>query len=82
MKNNFIKIEADKVTRAFSKQLKEALMQKNMTQSELARLTGLTEVTIHRYVTGQREPSLTNLIRVLMALGYNEIDWDITVIKE
>lgn len=82
MKNNSIKIEADKVTRAFSKQLKEALMQKNMTQSELARLTGLTEVTIHRYVTGQREPSLTNLIRVLMALGYNEIDWDITVIKE
>lgn len=36
--------------------IKLALEMRNMKQKELAKRVGMTEVTISRYVTGDREP--------------------------
>ena len=49
----------------FSERLKLAM---NMKQSELAAITGLTEVTISRYVNGQRTPKAHEIVKIAKAL--------------
>ena len=39
-----------------------------MTQKDLARETGLTESAISRFINGQRQPRLYNLIKIADAL--------------
>ena len=39
-----------------------------MNQKDLARETGLTESAISRYINGQRQPRLYNLIKIADAL--------------
>lgn len=54
----------------FSNRLKEAMKKKHrMKQSELAEATGLTEVTISRYINGYRVPKATELVRISKAVG-------------
>lgn len=55
----------------FSKNLKSALKEKHMTQSELATRTGVTESAISRYVNGSRMPNIGNLYFLAVALGVN-----------
>lgn len=52
----------------FSERLKEILRINNISQSDLAKLTGLTECTISRYVNGTRCPNLDNFIKICKAL--------------
>lgn len=53
----------------FSSRLKKALEIKGMSQSELARRTGLTVVTISRYVNLYREPTAYALRKICEVLG-------------
>ena len=46
-----------------------ALKQKNMTQRDLAEKLEVTEVTVSRWLTGDRDPSIATLTRIAGALG-------------
>ena len=48
------------------KMIEYLLCEQNMTNRELAYRTGVTEVTIGRYIKGTREPNATNLAILLM----------------
>ena len=68
----------------FAERLKEILSDK-MTQSELSKKTGITEVTISRYANGQRVPKATEIVKIAQALnvscdyllGYDEKDMSV-----
>ena len=49
--------------------LRCALGDTGVSQRELARLTGITEVTLSRYVNGNRTPKATTLKKIADALG-------------
>ena len=51
-----------------TKRLVELICEKNITQKELSMSTGLTESTISRYVSGERIPRGTNLVKLAKAL--------------
>lgn len=52
----------------FAERLRKILSYK-MTQSELAEKTGLTEVTISRYINGQRVPKATEIAKISQVLN-------------
>lgn len=54
--------------------IKLALEMRNMKQKELAKRVGMTEVTISRYVTGDREPKADAIIAICNALCVSA-DW-------
>ena len=49
--------------------IKELLKKNNINQTELARLTGITDCTMSRYISGQRVPTIKNLVRIAKALN-------------
>lgn len=49
--------------------LKKILEEKGMTQSELARLSGLDKSTISRYIKYNRTPHGDNLVKIAKVLG-------------
>ncbi len=49
--------------------IKEALVQKGISQKGLSEMTGLTESTISHYVRGDRVPRGANLAKIANALG-------------
>lgn len=51
------------------KRILKLLNEKNLTQKELAKIAGTTEVTIGRYVNDKREPSATMLASIANALN-------------
>lgn len=53
----------------FAKNLNEIMIFLEISQVELSHKTGLTQACISQYCNGTREPSLTNIIRLLNALG-------------
>lgn len=53
----------------FGKILYSILVEKGMTQRELAEKINVSEVTISRYVTGIRVPKVTNIIAMSKALN-------------
>lgn len=53
----------------FGKILYAILVEKGMTQRELAEKIDVSEVTISRYVTGIRVPKVTNIIAISKALN-------------
>lgn len=53
----------------FGKILYSILVEKGMTQRELAEKIDVSEVTISRYVTGIRVPKVTNIIAISKALN-------------
>ena len=52
-----------------TKGIKYCRVRANMTQSELAILLGVTEVTISNYERGEREPSIDNLKKMAEIFG-------------
>lgn len=62
----------------FSKRLKEARTDKNMTQKELAEKTGVSSVMISAYesknTSSGKNPALNNIYAIATALGVS-IDW-------
>lgn len=52
----------------FSKRLRCRLNELNMTQTDLARVTGLTEVSIHRYIYCERTPKSYDMLKIAKAV--------------
>ena len=50
---------------------------KGITQAKLAEMADLTEPTVCRYFKGDREPRITNMNKMLNALGY-----ELTIIEK
>jgi hypothetical protein len=48
----------------FPRRLAELLIQRNLTQLELAARIGVTRAAMSRYVSGEREPRLVTLVRI------------------
>lgn len=44
---------------------------KELSQRELAKLTGISESSIRKYEHGERKPKIENLIKIERALGIN-----------
>lgn len=55
----------------FSKRLRELRVEKNLSQSELAKLIGVTQSGIAKWETGVREPSIDVLISLSKFFGYS-----------
>lgn len=47
---------------------------RDMKQKELAKLIGLSEVTLSRYVNNEREPRVKSIVAICKALGISA-DW-------
>lgn len=47
---------------------------RDMKQRELARLIGLSEVTLSRYVNNEREPRVKSIVAICKVLGISA-DW-------
>ena len=58
---------ADKLE-LFAERLKKAMYLKDMSVAQLAKTTGIGQSTIHRYLSGEREPIYGNLIAISRAL--------------
>lgn len=52
----------------FGDNLRDSLIVARMSQNELARRSGISKITISRYVNKQRFPTLKNLINIAVAL--------------
>lgn len=55
----------------FGKNIKDILNFLEMTQGELAKKAGLTPAAISQFVSGEREPSLGTVIKILKVLPVN-----------
>ena len=49
--------------------IKEQLLKNKMTQRELAEKTGITDTTISRYISSQRIPKATEIIKIAVVLN-------------
>jgi len=54
--------------KAMGKNIRKRLIDAEMTQHELAEKVGLTDVTVSRYLNGQRQPTAYALYRISKAL--------------
>ena len=52
----------------FAKQIRRRITALNIDQRELARRAGLTEVTVSRYIKGDRKPTYDIVIRLAQSL--------------
>lgn len=66
--------EENMIYQTMGDRIKLALEMRNMKQKELAKRVGMTEVTISRYVTGDREPKADAIIAICNALCVSA-DW-------
>ena len=57
-----------------SQKLKQSMEMRGIKQCELAKATGITEVSISRYATGQRIPRTSELVIICKALCISS-DW-------
>lgn len=53
----------------FANNLKNALYNRRLTQAELAKKIGVSEMSISRYVNGKKLPSTQKLILISKAVG-------------
>jgi len=53
----------------FSERLKQALIDNNITQAQLAKMINMSKSIVSTYCSGKREPSLDSLILICKALN-------------
>ena len=58
----------DELMQEIADNISYMLEDSRMTQKELARICGVTEATISRYINAERMPSLPNLLRIAYGL--------------
>ena len=56
----------------FSINLHKVISEKRLTQSQLSKMTGITQSLLSRYITGQRIPGIYNLHKLCEALECSE----------
>jgi repressor LexA len=61
-----------KKTMGFREWLREKLKEKNISQFELARLSGVSQSAISRWLRGLRDPDRDSILKVARALGASE----------
>lgn len=54
--------------RRFAKELVDRMVEKGMTQADLSRATGLSQVTIHRYAYCDRTANAYDILKIAKAL--------------
>lgn len=54
--------------REFGRRLKTLLELRGMTQNELSEETGISQVSISKYLNGKSDPSLLNVLKIARAL--------------
>ena len=70
MNNNIIiKVNKYEWSMEFCRRLKELLEDREMTQRELATRIGVTEVTVSRYVSGERIPKAPTVLEIARAVN-------------
>lgn len=57
------------MSRSITYRIKEMLHEKNISQKQLAEMTGVTESAISHYIKGDRVPRGANLVKIAKALG-------------
>jgi transcriptional regulator with XRE-family HTH domain len=57
-----------KMRDCFSKNVKEIMLMRNMSQREFSEKLNITEVTLSRYLTGNRSPRMETIIRMAQVL--------------
>lgn len=57
------------MARSMTYRIKEMLDEKNISQKDLSKMTGITESAISHYVKGDRVPRGANLVKIAKALG-------------
>ena len=70
------------IKETFSKRLAETLEKRNMTQTELAKLVGITKISVNQYIKGKTLPKTEYLTKISEVLkvspswlyGYDETD--------
>lgn len=60
--------------KTFSEKLKVLMKLKDLNQSELSKLCGISQNSISRWLSGKAEPSISNTIAVARALGVTVAD--------
>lgn len=69
----------------FGKRLKEERIRKNLSQTQLGDLVGVTKVAICGYETGKRVPSVDTLLKLANELGITPnylLGFDVNVVSE
>lgn len=59
----------NKTTDIFISRLEEMRKEKGFTQRELASKVGVTEVSMSRYIKGERVPTVTTIVSIAQVLG-------------
>lgn len=54
---------------SFKKRVKDIMQNKGLKQSDLAKMTGITEATISRYCNGRRTPNIKALVKIAKILN-------------
>lgn len=54
---------------SFKKRVKDIMQNKGLKQSDLAKMTGITEATISRYCNGRRTPNIKVLVKIAKILN-------------
>jgi transcriptional regulator with XRE-family HTH domain len=62
-------IEMNKTTDIFISRLEEMRKEKGFTQRELASKVGVNEVSMSRYIKGERVPTVTTIVSIAQVLG-------------
>lgn len=57
------------MTKSYNKRLKDLREDKNISQQQLAKLMGLSDVTIQSYEYGKSEPKMSTLIKMAELYG-------------
>lgn len=64
----------DKWLTYFGSNLESLMREKNVTQTELAKASKISQATINRYLTGDRFPNTKAIINLSYALGCDLMD--------
>lgn len=67
---------------AFGKIVKKQLIDQDMLQKELAQKVGISEVTLSRYLTEERNPSLQTAVKIMLAAGIKTVEVERLVDKK
>ena len=57
------------------KRIKQELEIQNLSQANFARQLRVTEVTVHRWLTGKRQPSIKYVEQMAAVLGLHVLLW-------
>lgn len=65
----------------FARRLEQAMIEQNIYPTQLAKMSGVSRVNIHKYISGTAQPTAFNIKRLAIALGKSS-DWLLGIKKE